>query len=321
MKNYLLPFLGLLLFSCNNDLDDNLSRPSDGENNVPVQKDVFTDAEDILFTDLEGNDHGMGCDVTFCYGYGGAIPDSDRVLKDFPIPIALPESFDLSQFLPPVGDQGQQGSCVSWAISYYMKSMQEKIQHGHDFDGNTVLSPAYTYNQMVNGACGAGSDIALTLDLVKSKGVSSIATFPYTPDSCSALPSETDDLEAARAKISDYRILSGNNMVGEMKALINDQRPIVLAVGLDGTFGAKDHMGLSAYREHTVSPDDILAAHAMLAVGYSDTYQAFKLVNSWGPEWGDSGFVWIDYSAFERVLDPTYGFKVICQAFVAFDEP
>ena len=48
-------------------------------------------------------------------------------------------------------------------------------------------------------------------------------------------------------------------------------------------------------------------------------FGAFKVVNSWGEAWGDNGFVWIDYLAFENVGDIEASFRVINQAYVAYD--
>ena len=36
----------------------------------------------------------------------------------------LPESVDLSDKMPPVGNQGIQQSCVAWAVAYALKSYQ-----------------------------------------------------------------------------------------------------------------------------------------------------------------------------------------------------
>ena len=41
--------------------------------------------------------------------------------------MTLPERVDLSANMPPVGDQGTQGSCVAWAVGYALKSYQERI--------------------------------------------------------------------------------------------------------------------------------------------------------------------------------------------------
>jgi hypothetical protein len=38
--------------------------------------------------------------------------------------------------------------------------------------------------------------------------------------------------------------------------------------------------------------------HAIVAVGYDEGKQAFRLANSWGPTWGDTGFGWVSYDVF-----------------------
>lgn len=44
----------------------------------------------------------------------------------------------------------------------------------------------------------------------------------------------------------------------------------------------------------------------MVVVGYDDSKNAFKLVNSWGQNWSDRGFGWIDYSFFYQVVREGY---------------
>ncbi len=45
------------------------------------------------------------------------------------------------------------------------------------------------------------------------------------------------------------------------------------------------------------------AAHSVLLVGYDDTTNQFKFMNSWGPDWGDSGFGYLPYNSFEVAWD------------------
>lgn len=54
-----------------------------------------------------------------------------------------------------------------------------------------------------------------------------------------------------------------------------------------------------------ISKDSILASHASVVVGYDDNILtangrkgAFKLLNSWGPNFGDQGFFYLDYNWF-----------------------
>ena len=266
---------------------------------------------------LENPDDGseLATGVT-CIGNGDYGIDMDNILVDFNIPEDLPNDFDLSSFLPPIRSQEEQGSCVSWAISYYMKSMQEKIQYGAAFTTANITSPAYTYNQITQGNC-TGTLLVETLNLLKNKGVCSWSSFPYTATNCDVQPTPNQDEQALQNRISDYKSLSGENMVNEMKGLIHTQTPIIIAAYLSSEFGKVDDFGLTAYRAHAVNYG-LDRCHAMLVVGYSDNYNAFKVVNSWGKNWGDNGFVWIDYEAFENVSDLTADFRVINQAYVAY---
>ena len=308
--------LHLLLFvltlshtGCYNDRDD--LNPS-GNNNpeipeVPQETDNQFVAEDgeIYFTGLE------------CTGNGNYNFDTENLLEDLAISDNLPESFDLSEFLPPVGNQGDLGSCASWATSYYMKSFQEKIESGLPYSEANLLSPSYTYNQLTSEDCG-GTSIQETLSLIEEQGVAALEIFPYTENECETQPDETTMEAAAQARIADYKALSGENMIAEMKTLLTQQQPIIIGTVLSPEFGKTDNFGLSAYREHAVDYEDV-TCHAMLVVGFNDEFGAFKVVNSWGEAWGDNGFVWIDYQAFENVGDTDASFRVINQAYVAYD--
>jgi hypothetical protein len=52
------------------------------------------------------------------------------------------------------------------------------------------------------------------------------------------------------------------------------------------------------------------ANHAMVVVGYDETRQAFKIINSWGRGWGAKGFAWISYEEFSRDAKEAYVMKV-----------
>lgn len=108
-------------------------------------------------------------------------------------------------------------------------------------------------------------------------------------------------------------------MVDEMKTLLTQQTSIIISTTISNQFGRTDSSGQAAYRKHTINYSDT-GCHAMLVVGFSDSQNAFKVVNSWGTDWGNNGFVWIDYMAFENVTDETAAFRVINAAYIAYDE-
>jgi len=46
--------------------------------------------------------------------------------------------------------------------------------------------------------------------------------------------------------------------------------------------------------------------HALTVVGYDDTRQAFKVINSWGLRWGARGYGWIGYPTFVKDVRRAY---------------
>jgi cathepsin K len=274
--------------------------------------------EGEVFISEDGEEYWMGCENSYCYGFSGGVPEGSKTLQNLEIPANLPASFDLSGFLPEVGNQGRLGSCTAWATVYYGRSLLFNYSENSSRVQSIRLSPSFIYNQITRGQC-KGTPIARSMQLLVDEGASEWEVFPYQSTGCNVQPTANQRDNASKYKMGDYKILSGVNLFAEVKTLLTQGKPVVVAMALDREFGKKDAMGLSAYRPHQVKKDQIYGAHAMLVVGYSDQFKAFKLVNSWGDGWGDSGFVWVDYEAFDNVFDLNNPFRVLCQAFVGLN--
>ena len=50
-----------------------------------------------------------------------------------------------------------------------------------------------------------------------------------------------------------------------------------------------------------------LGGHAICMVGFDRRNQMFKFVNSWGSQWGDSGFGHIGYATLQTLLMDAWG--------------
>src|SRR6185436_17527294 len=59
---------------------------------------------------------------------------------------------------------------------------------------------------------------------------------------------------------------------------------------------------LRGHRGESVFDADFgdLGGHSMVAVGYDDAKQAFRIQNSWGRKWGDGGYAWFSYEFWKR---------------------
>ena len=277
------------------------------------ERDTIDDEGDpVIENPVDDGTREFGLDNSSCYGF--STPDEEIAIID--IEIDYPESYDLSRFLPPVDTQGNQGSCVAWATGYYLKSFQENYQNFQDdlAASTVILSPSFIFNQIKISPC-SGSQIADALDLLQVSGTPEWTIMPYSENDCETKPTDLQRSLAEPNRIDSYFYLNGEILLEQTKAFLLNDQPVVIAISIDRNyFGAKEN-GVSVYRKFK----KVDGAHAMLVVGYDDALNAFKAVNSWGPEWGDQGFVWIDYKAFEEANDPESDFKILCEAWISND--
>ena len=227
-----------------------------------------------------------------------SLPAAPR-FRDF-----LPSSADLSAWLPGVGHQGTQSSCTAWATTYYMRSYYVN-RDGGNTGRSQSLSPAFVYNQLAppGTGCSEGLYIRRALDFLKSRGAPPMESFPYAMSSCAAVPSQSVEQQAGNFRIRDWKRLDRGKL-DDVKGEIAAGNPVVIGMLLPPSFEA--HKGSEVYDDITPSQD----AHAMTVVGYDETRRAFRLINSWGVGWGDRGYVWVSYRAFQSDVLEAYAARV-----------
>jgi hypothetical protein len=226
------------------------------------------------------------------------------------VPVALgAKSFrdvptvDLTSEMPPVGNQGGQGSCAAWSIAYYHRTQLEYHErHWSLTDPHHQFSPAFTYNQ-VNGGGDNGSGFNNNMPLICEQGCASLADCPYNDGDPVGWPSESAYSKALPYRTKDWAWFhtydtSGINMI---KQLLANGSTSSLSIGVWGNFdniAAHDYMYCAADREGSNR-----GGHLITFVGYNDTLTthdgtgAFRMVNSWGPSWGQAGYFWMSYEA------------------------
>jgi len=219
----------------------------------------------------------------------------------------LPKSVDLSSFMPPVGNQGTQGSCTAWSLGYYTKTYQEYIERGWSLsDESHRFSPAFIYNQ-INGGVDSGSYFSDAVFLMMRSGCSVISEQPYLQGNCTSLPSATAMENAIKYRVSMgyYVNTSVESGKKQLKELLAEGKVATLGISVYPNF---DNISLYnyVYCSGTRSGQN-RGGHAITIVGYDDSlktfdgYGAFKFVNSWGTNWGRQGYGWISYKA---ISDP-----------------
>lgn len=208
---------------------------------------------------------------------------------------SLPPSIDLSSEFPSPGDQGNMKSCVAWAVAYGLKSQQEFRERKWPLTSQSHLfSPSYVYNQICKGT-DAGSYFENALDLLRQQGVAALSVFPYTPD-IRVMPDSSDRSAASPFKIRSYTPAARETP--SVKTYLSQKIPVLIGAMVDESF---KQLGQGRIFDHFSGSG---GGHAMVVVGYDDAKGngAFKVLNSWGEQWGDRGYGWIAYATFGEMV-------------------
>ena len=245
--------------------------------------------------------------ISYSHAQSTGLTFADRATYES-IPIAskplsgtLAKSTDLTENFPKPGNQGQQGSCVGWAISY-LKTYQERIERNWDLNSSDhVFSPSYIYNQSkLPGDCSVGTIYPSAFSVLTSDGISPVSQFPYSQNSCTETPSEELKVRSRQYTIDRWRRVNTQDPA-ELKTHIASGVPVLI--------GAEVHEAFQSLAKGTVYnkvAGKYLGGHAMVVIGYDDAKNAFKVINSWGSNWADDGYGWIHFDTFKKITREGY---------------
>ncbi len=223
---------------------------------------------------------------------------------------ALPESYVISpDFFPTPGNQGQQSSCTAWATGYGFMSFYAGCKFSKNVkEQKNVLSPSYIYQNIKAGSpcadCTCGTYISDALNFLKNTGVVSIVDCPYDANSC-VMPSSSLKTKASQNKIKDWFRVEDFKNFNELKSFLKQDIPVIIAVYTDDAFSNYYNKSENdIYKRKPSNDKDGL--HAMLLVGYDNKKSAFKILNSYGTNWGAKGYIWVDYESFKAMIAEAY---------------
>ena len=205
---------------------------------------------------------------------------------------ALPTSYNLPSL--PIGNQGNEGSCVGFGVGYAAHSITRYINntvHQSSWSG-ALRSAAYVYNQIKISNCASGSYPQTAMDLLVNKGECSNSQMPYVNGGCYTAPTAQQNTWASQRKISGWKNISATN-VDDIKYYLSQKYPVPVCFDYNQSFSDIQNNGYvwsQVYGQRT-------GGHCVCIVGYDDVNQRFKVANSWGSSWGISGYFYVTYGA------------------------
>ncbi len=229
----------------------------------------------------------------------------------YPSRRGLPPKVDLRDFFPPAGFQGKQGSCVAFATSYAVQSYYEfqnrkklfqdwnSLKIGNSINPKVVFSPAFVYNSL-----NKGKDNGITyfeaLSFLVHYGSVPWEYMPYSPQNFTQKPDPKLYEIAKQYSIQEFKRVRFQNLE-ELKTFLANKEPILTGVIIYSNL--HDLKANEIYSSHSGKP---LGGHAIVLVGYDDEKKAFLFLNSWGTNWADGGYGWIDYNWFLKTARVGY---------------
>jgi hypothetical protein len=196
-----------------------------------------------------------------------------------------PPAIDLSAYNPPVGNQGEIGSCSAWATGYYLRGWYAKRDGYYPSHGFAAM---YTYSQVVQPGDGATS-FAQNLDIQKAQGIDSNGDYLHLSDDANTRPNDSERTNAERYKISGYIDVSNpDHSVAFAQWITNTLaagNPVAIGIPVYPEF--KNATSSSWFINTPADTGALLGYHAVFAYGYDQ--RGVWVENQWGTDWGKNG--------------------------------
>ena len=192
--------------------------------------------------------------------------------------------------MTPVRHQGLCGSC--WAFtslavfesSYYIMNNREL-----DLSEQHLIDCAVDRYGRDAGSCNGGW-YGKVFDYLTGKSATRESAAPYLgrTSTCRSVP-RTQFRVVAWGYVKKN---AGIPTVGEMKKALCKYGPIAATVKVTPAFQAYAG-GIFDENARVWGPRDI--NHGIVIVGWDDDKEAYLIKNSWGAQWGENGYMWIEY--------------------------
>lgn len=205
----------------------------------------------------------------------------------------LPPKTNNRAAMPPVRDQGPLGSCTAFASTTAAWYTYMREDYHHPYPGSPLFQ--YWNERFLEGstASDSGATIADSLKALGQWGICAEHWWPYVPALFAQQPPDAAYANAIRHKATSYARVS--QAVDQLKLCLAAGHVVCIGVAVYESFegpvaAATGQIPLPQAGER------LLGWHAQVVCDYDDGPGVFTSQNSWGPGFGDAGYLHFSYS-------------------------
>lgn len=209
----------------------------------------------------------------------------------------LPSSdLHLEQFMQPVKDQGQLGSCTAFCGTGDREAIAAQYEKKI-----VTLAPLFLYyierqldGSLAQGDCGSTGQTSC--QALNQFGICQESDDPYDPNNFQIAPNAAQLADAVTFKAGAYHSIFN---VEDLKTCIISGYRVRIGMNVYDSF--ENDIGSDGLMPvPNLDTENMVGGHEVLIYGYDDMVQcpgasagAFKVRNSWGKSWGLSGDFWL----------------------------
>jgi hypothetical protein len=232
---------------------------------------------------------------------------------------AMPSKISFREYTPEVLDQGKTATCVGYAVAYAQLSTQQNIKMGITNATQKIfraMDPNFLYGflrlQNDNDAwCQKGTSMNAAMDILYQKGSKPMLWYPWLACNSSQTFNDFTLALASNYSIDDYfRIDKGSSFISDIKNALYNK--LIVSVGINLTESFESGTAIKYGNWSPGYDEKLTGGHAMCIIGYDDYRNggSFEIMNSWGSNFGDNGYIWVKYSDFNSLASQAYVINV-----------
>lgn len=232
---------------------------------------------------------------------------------------------DLSKFLPDPGDQGNGNCCSSFAAAWVIKTISYNQLKGYSSKSITnfkrdkiwyTFSPTFTNklaSELQKNPCDKGASLDYAMQALQQYGSILLKDLPKCSDDFCKCNIDLDTVLITKAKKNAIwnRLVWGRVCDTMIWKAICDGKPVGFELLIPSNFY---ELGLNAPKPFVMLPKTFQhitkskTLHSLVIVGFNRIKKLYKVVNSYGTNWGNGGFFYLPFSFFNKLVEGNAGF-------------